>query len=36
MTVDESKIKDVLRNRSDFRLKIEDEIHNYDHMKYNP
>ena len=26
MTVDESKIKDVLRNRADIRVKIEEEI----------
>lgn len=29
MPVDQDKIKEILRNRADIRMKIEDEIENY-------
>lgn len=36
MPVDESKLKDVLKNRPSFRQQIENEIGNYDYYRYNP
>lgn len=36
MPIDESKLKDVLRNRPSFRQKIEEEIGNYDYYRFNP
>lgn len=36
MPIDESKIRDVLRNRPTFRNKIEEEIGNYENIKSNP
>jgi hypothetical protein len=36
MPIDESKLKDVLRNRPAFRTKIEEEVENYDFYRYNP
>jgi hypothetical protein len=36
MPIDESKLKDVLRNRPTFRTKIEEEIPNYGPTMKNP
>jgi len=36
MPIDESKIRDVLRNRSTFKVKVSEEIGNYDAVRYNP
>jgi hypothetical protein len=36
MPVDESKIKDVLRNRPTFKARVAKEIGNYDYFRYNP
>ena len=36
MPIDEQKLKDVLRNRPTFRVRIENEIGNYDGHRKNP
>lgn len=36
MPVDESKLKDVLKNKTTFKNRIENEIGTYDHMIKNP
>jgi hypothetical protein len=36
MPVDESKLKDVLKNRSTFRTKVEEDIGTYDYYRFNP
>lgn len=36
MAVDQAKIKEMLRNRTDMKLKIDEEIENYGHLQNNP
>jgi hypothetical protein len=36
MPIDESKLRDVLKNRPTFRAKLSSEIGNYDPQRFNP